>query len=229
MIPIKIPKSASSDELFEYYETNYISDFVAYMINSKYRKSVQLKNWIKEQVHSPTEELSALASKLKKNVDYDEQAILVLNWVAKNIRYVPDSTVWKMSEYWQTASETLQKKTGDCEDGGILIYVLCRLCGIPKNRLFIDAGDVDEPGTNTTVGHAWCTYKPIQYPTSFVFLDWCYYYVSRPVNDRNIFTIYDKKINEYNSGQRVKSKYKQIWFVFNEKIALRTLKPKWLL
>ena len=122
--------------IFEYVQKNDIDKIVTYIVNSDYRKAVHLKSWIKEQVDLPDTPLQSVLDSIKTYEDPDKQMYEVYYWVRKNIKYVPDSTQWNMSEYWQTAEETESLRTGDCEDGAILMYVLARLKGIPANRLY---------------------------------------------------------------------------------------------
>jgi hypothetical protein len=42
-------------------------------------------------------------------------------WVSGNITYAPDKLNWWQFDDWQSAEETLIKRTGDCEDFAILL------------------------------------------------------------------------------------------------------------
>jgi len=209
-----------ADVIFDRTMTNKIPRFVTYMIDSKYRKVVQLKNWIKEQVVNPSDEVKAIVKILGKRETVDLTVIAVFNWVAQNITYKPDNKVWDMMEKWQTANVTVEKLTGDCEDGAILIYVLCRLLDIPSNRLQIFCGDVRLPNSSKTVGHAWLAFKPNNFPYNYAFLDWCYYYNSSLIGNRNLVYVQDKTFVEYkpknNTYAYIISDYRNMWFCFNE-------------
>jgi predicted transglutaminase-like cysteine proteinase len=56
---------------------------------------------------------------------------LVHTWVNRNIAYVPD----RNGDDWQTAQNTLTKRTGDCEDYAILKHRLLRAQGMPDDDL----------------------------------------------------------------------------------------------
>lgn len=231
---IKIPKSVSSEELFEYFQDSRISQLVYYIVDSKYRRAVNLTQWIANQVENPDPDVEAYALSLKTDKDYDRQMHIILKDIKANMKYIGDYATWQMAEYWQQASETLKVWLGDCEDGAILIYVLARLCGVPESRLNLFAGNVHDPFTNKEAGHCWLAYKPIEFPTSYVFLDWCYYYSHLSVPSRNKFSIRGKDIYEYKKVSEgfylpVESNYHTIWFGFNEDIAFKNNKPKWLI
>ena len=54
----------------------------------------------------------------------------VVDWVADHIEYRSDEQRWDVSDYWQTPSQTLAKRTGDCEDFVILDMQLLHEIGI---------------------------------------------------------------------------------------------------
>jgi hypothetical protein len=196
---------AKTPEMFEYVESGYVEKFVTYVTNSDYRKAVGLKKWIKEQITVPEKELLLC----------DEVAVQKLKEVISTVKYVPDQTVWNMPEYWQTAEETLALGTGDCEDGAVLLYVLCREAGVPASRLMLFAGSV------IGGGHCCLFYKPDNYPLNWTILDWCYWPDKRPVGKRNMFDVVESKVY----GQTIHSdgewysdynNYIEAWFWFNE-------------
>ena len=135
--------------------------------------------------------------------DYDYIAVNILRYVHNILTYKRDQEVWNVPEYWQTARTTYNKRTGDCEDGAILILTLARLVGIPANRIFLNAGYVKY--RNKKVGHAYVTYlgdDAVEY-----ILDWCYFYDSRRIPTR--------KRNWYDD------RYYPCWFKVNDKFALK--------
>lgn len=216
MTTLSFPEGA-----FKYVEANsFFVSIVRYIINSNNeRESIYLKPWLDKQVleASKDEEVMTIVTDANATVgdpkDYDTKAINMLRWVKANITYKGDIQTRKAAEYWQTYKETLNTKTGDCEDGAILMYVLCRLSGIPANRLYIAAGDVNGGG------HAFLTYKPSYDPTSFSFLDWCYWFDNRPMKARPMFRIVGKEIKEsiFNKVKDFRlDNYYRIWFLFNE-------------
>ena len=132
---------------------------------------------------------------------YDDRVFKILSWVKNWITYKGDFEIWKRAEYWQTPYETYKKRTGDCEDGALLIYKLTVLSGIPEWRIKVCAGDVLEPNGKGTVGHAYVIYLSELFNEWFV-LDWCYYYSKSSARYLKI-------------PQRECPEYKVIWWTFN--------------
>ncbi|XHH10001.1 MAG: transglutaminase domain-containing protein [Candidatus Bathyarchaeia archaeon] len=62
------------------------------------------------------------------------------DWVANNIEYRYDSNVYG-DEYWQLPKETVQKRTGDCEDFSILLCSLLRADGWDVNSVYVMVGE----------------------------------------------------------------------------------------
>lgn len=211
---IQFPKQSITSEIYNYVKTNYITNIVSYIINSNYRKSVNLQSWIKSQVDNPTIKVQDFAKEIEDSTDYDIQIMNILRYVRKEIEYTSDLVDWKADEYWQTGQETLTLLKGDCEDGAILIYLLARLKGIPSNRLLLFAGDVNGGG------HCWLGYKPSGYPIDYSFIDWCYWYDNSEMITRNKFHIEGTKIFEHSYDNELtplkESNYLEVWFMFNE-------------
>ncbi len=146
-----------------------------------------------------------VARRWDKVSDPDWKIKQIWRWVNDNIQYKGDFGVWKRTEYWQYASETFDLRTGDCEDGTILLYQLARLAGIPEFRMRICAGNVTDPSNSSrVVGHAYLIYlhegKNLWYT-----VDWTYYFRE----NWNDFAIVPH-------GYR-KEKYQGIWWAFNGK------------
>ena len=99
--------------IFNYLQESYIDKVVCYVTNSNYRKAVNLKQWIKEQIENPPYLVRKAVQDIGINNNPDIQIMNILKWVKKKITYKSDSSVWNMAEYWQTAEETLIKGTGD--------------------------------------------------------------------------------------------------------------------
>lgn len=74
---------------------------------------------------------------------------LLRDWVANNIEYVSDEEQWGVADYWQTPEETLDLRTGDCEDFAILLCTFLRAYGIDASQVYVALG-VDADG----YGHA---------------------------------------------------------------------------
>ena len=73
----------------------------------------------------------------------------IRDWVANNIECKLDEDVHGVTDYWQTSEETLDLRTGDCEDFAILLCTLLRAYGIGEEHIYIAIG-VDNEG----YGHA---------------------------------------------------------------------------
>ncbi|GAJ15166.1 unnamed protein product [marine sediment metagenome] len=74
----------------------------------------------------------------------DSVAFNLLDFVCKNVGYKSDNGEW-----WGFPSETLAKRTGDCDDSAILLCSLLRNF-YPPDRVYVV---VD---TYRGLGHAWC-------------------------------------------------------------------------
>ena len=122
-------------------------------------------------------------------------------YVCRHLRYIGDEKSSKLEECWQFPNETVLLKTGDCEDGAILMASLMLNAGIPSWRVRVTAGMVQEAPTAEAGGHAYVTYCREQ-DNNWVILDWCYFA--------------DSKISVSNKPLANKVKYyKDIWFSFN--------------
>lgn len=205
------------------------SRILYWLIDWKYRKAVSLSDWLEEQVQNPTKELIEFADSINTGKTYDETVRNVLIRVIKEIKYIADDAKWEIPEKWATAHETLTltttttkgtyypAKSGDCEDGAILMYVICRLKGVPANRFLLFAGDVKGGG------HCWLGYKPSFAPWLFTFMDWCYWPSTKTVIDRDKFFVMSQ--DDINVIHPV-SNYYRVWFGFNEDVAFNKFKYK---
>jgi predicted transglutaminase-like cysteine proteinase len=64
----------------------------------------------------------------------------IRQWVFDNIEHVSDEESQGVSDYWQTPSETLSLRTGDCEDFAILLCSLLRANGVPADQVYVAVG-----------------------------------------------------------------------------------------
>ena len=179
---------------------------VKYMMNWKTREKIEVSKWLADQIEEHKDMLYQILidNDLIRRTN-DATAIHILRWVHNKIRYQYDKTQYRTTEYWATVDETLSSGKGDCEDGATLVYCLCRVAGIPKERIFLCAGDVEGGG------HAWVRYLPEMYAVAVVYLDWCYWYDSNTIMKRKSYWDYYGNI-ELPSN----SKYKSIWFMAND-------------
>ena len=237
MVLVMFPEKA-----FYYLEkNNLISGIYKYITDHRFRTSVHLHSWIKEQLVEPDIELKDLVESIIKPYvkdDYDILVSAIFKWVNSNLVYNGDHKLWGTAEKWQTARETLTRwyikkngdvklvaenfyerpevsrcfRSGDCEDGAILIYVMCRIAGVPANRLLIFAGNV------LGGGHSWLAYRPSTDPYNLCFADWCYFVDRTGVSTRKRYWVVNKQI----IGD---SNYYNMWFAFNEKYTYLNFKP----
>jgi len=76
--------------------------------------------------------------------------IALRDWVGNSITYKYDSDTHGLSEYWQLPKETVELKSGDCEDHSILLCSLLRADGWSPNDVYVVLG---KNGNNEY--HAW--------------------------------------------------------------------------
>jgi len=88
-----------------------------------------------------------------KNIGSDINSIY--SWVGDNVHYEYDQDVHNQGDYWQFPYETLNLRTGDCEDQAFLLCSLLRASGISVNDVFLGVGEVFDPISLTWAGHAW--------------------------------------------------------------------------
>jgi len=79
--------------------------------------------------------------------------MILRDWVGNSITYKYDSDVHGVEDYWQLPKETLQLRTGDCEDSAILLCSLLRAAGYSSNDVYVVVGESDGKG------HAWVSFK----------------------------------------------------------------------
>jgi len=76
--------------------------------------------------------------------------IALRDWVGNSITYKDDSDIHGVDEFWQLSKETLQLRTGDCEDHAILLCSLLRADGWSANDVYVVLGK-----NNKNEYHAW--------------------------------------------------------------------------
>ena len=179
------------------HKVSWIETIVYYIVDWRTRKQIKIFNWLKDNLELPGDLLikSQHIAKCKTN---NLKIKAILRFVNKYINYMTDQLRWDVKEKWQTPFETWNLKTGDCEDGAILIIAMALFYGIPDYQIYLVAGEV------MGGGHAYCVFvsdkDTLEYP-----IDWCYWYKKS----------YDMKIpyidrSEYYDG-------KKEWFRVNQK------------
>lgn len=134
----------------------------------------------------------------------DVKALACLQWVIKNLTYVPDSVEYKLNEFWAFPFEILIDMKDDCDGGMVLLMNLMLIAGIPYWKIRGTGGNVIDPNTNGLTGHAYVTYY-CESTDKWVVMDWCFYPNHLPVAERKD---YKDELN-----------YKDIWFSFNQKFS----------
>lgn len=204
---------------FQWQESAWWQHVVTYALRSDYRQVTHLKEWLQTCIATAEPELVDLAKELKRDT-HDDTVITVLKWIRGHIAYVSDKQQYNLTEFWATPYKVYTTKQDDCEGGGVLLYVLCRLAGVPENRLLCMCGTVIY--NSKSAGHFWVAYRPDSYPLNWAFLDWCWFPTLNPIHKRNLFYINKNTIVEYkpvgpNSWERIdESSYRTMWFAFNE-------------
>lgn len=67
----------------------------------------------------------------------------IRDWVGNNLNYRNDSEVHGSRDYWQLPKETIQRRTGDCEDYAILLCSLLRADGWSSSNVYVIVGEKD--------------------------------------------------------------------------------------
>lgn len=152
-----------------------------YRLHSDDKGVSDINQWLQEQASSPAAKAVVESEGWKQFSDNPDVLVRkVLIWVRANIQYKRDQEVHQMPEYWQTVDETLELRTGDCEDGAVLTLLLCYLSGVRASQLILRWGSV------VGGGHAYIVYIR-EYDGLEVILDWCYWFTSIIVKLRKWF------------------------------------------
>jgi len=67
--------------------------------------------------------------------------IALRDWVGNNIQYRSDPEIHGEREYWQFSNETIQLRTGDCEDFSILLCSLLRADEWSPGNVYVIVGE----------------------------------------------------------------------------------------
>lgn len=85
--------------------------------------------------------------------DDDDVALLSTQWVARNIEYVTDVSLYGVTEYWADPRRTVKNRAGDCEDFAFLTATLMLNNAVAPDRVRVYMGKANG------VGHAWVCYQ----------------------------------------------------------------------
>lgn len=175
---------------------NFLKTIFMYMTDWRTRKLVNLQWKMKRELKNIKEaywdNVGALSKTLTSECSispledgyYDQIMYDIQRWVMKNIKYKRDIDQHKTPEYWQSSHGTLLLKSGDCEDMSWLVVVLARLCDVPEDMVWLEAGDVVDPSNyGETAGHAWvkciCQFDGVPR-----IVDCCYFPVRKAIRNR---------------------------------------------
>lgn len=190
-----------SELLKDYYNNKYPTKPVFYsgrvLLGPKTRFKVDVRNFFTLN----DESLKNIVTGLNLSSQTDNQkALTCFKWISTNFPYKSDSTNYGAGEFWCMPYESLAKKSGDCEDGAILLANLLIIAGVPSWKVRINCGYVFEPIKKIQSGHAYLTFFD-DIKEKWVILDWCYYPNLKKIVDRE----------EY----KKESMYQGVWFSFN--------------
>jgi len=158
-----------------------------YRLKSKEGYAVNVNTWLKGMTYSKEVKKIVQENKWDTIQNDDTTVYKILKWVKDNITYKSDSLTHMQTEYWQTADETLELRTGDCEDGAILILILAYFAGMNMQKISLTWGKV------IGGGHAYVTYLRDEDGVEVV-LDWCYWYTNLIVKFRKWFGLEENYI-----------------------------------
>lgn len=181
-----------------------------------------VRDILNEKLTSKQEELLTITAEelikygQKRNYSQDDLMFHIFRFVRRNVTYKGDFSVWKKPEYWQNPGQTIEMRTGDCEDGAILMTELARRCEIPAWKIKIAAGWVQDPKNKfRQIGHAYVVYLRDDWNEWFV-LDWCYY------ENETIQNWYNGKVHK-----EIEKYAHELWFTFNWKKSWKQKNFEW--
>lgn len=146
--------------------------------------SSKIKNFVKEVVG------------VKLSDTNDEKAYKIMRWVQDMIEYKSDIKNYGQMEWWTTPSQTLNRMSGDCEDGAFLMHSMMLNAGIPWDQIRTYGGSVMVGQGAATGGHGWTAYKR-ETDDEWVVLDWCYYPNTKQIADRTTMRYDIKYIDDW--------------------------------
>jgi len=175
-----------------------------YMIDSKLRTKVKLKNYLETQVANASARTKRIARSLVGKRS-DDGIINILKWVKSNFKYKRDYDNYGKVELWADIETMMDNKADDCDGMNTVIYVLARLQGIPDDALYACIGNVWL--TNKSGGHFWLVFWSPRHD-KLVTIDSTYYPNLNDTLNRPPFKITPKR-------------YQSVWYFFNSRDTLR--------
>jgi predicted transglutaminase-like cysteine proteinase len=106
----------------------------------------QMKLLVTPQDQTVTQALQEAMATPDKSVSYTSSSTIadinkIRLWVFSNIKVSSDEALHGVSDYWQTPTETLALKAGDCEDFAILMVSMMLAYGVPQDQVYVAVGD----------------------------------------------------------------------------------------
>ena len=96
------------------YRKSFLPKLVLWIIDSNYRDGKRLDHHIQDQIENPDPYVLGVAQSFSHMKD-DDAIIAIQRYVRGSVRYLSEmQSKWKRPEYWQTAKQTLELRTGDC-------------------------------------------------------------------------------------------------------------------
>lgn len=102
----------------------------------------RIDKFLNQQIKYPEYRVFELAGKLHSRNPYFT-VYNIERYVHQKFSYATDVDNYGIMEYWSTALQTLERKREDCDGLNSLIYVLCRLAGIPASNLYCIIGETE--------------------------------------------------------------------------------------
>lgn len=91
--------------------------------------------------------------------DFDKRAMIVWDYVARNIKYDHDCKIQRKGDFWLFPSEVHILQVGDCEDSSFLLASLLIGSGISPFNVRVVLGELIDKKGKPLGGHCWVTYK----------------------------------------------------------------------
>ena len=126
----------------------------------------------------------------------DTKMFKIEQWVIEHIEYKSDWENYGMDEYWAYPTQTLDRMSGDCEDGAFLLHSLALAAGVPAERLRTYGGLVFNPYGTEAAGHGWTAYQR-ESDDEWIVMDWCYWPENSPVGERTSMSAALKYIDDF--------------------------------
>ncbi len=112
---------------------------------------------MKEILHELVKQKGLPTSREPKS--FDKRAMVIWEFVAKNIKYVYDTKKQRKGDFWLFPPEIQTLCEGDCEDGSFLLASLLIASGISPFCVRVVLGEVFDEKGKSLGGHCWPVYK----------------------------------------------------------------------